>query len=78
MTDAFLIIRAGITADYITPDEARQLYDDARDIPESGLDGKLESGFGFWSLSADRTVRLVHCTVVPCEPIRRPPTRRPY
>ena len=69
MTDAYLLIRAGITADYITTDQARQLYDEARDNSESGLDGKFESGFGFWSLSTDGTVRLVRCTVIPCEPV---------
>ena len=73
MTDAaYLLIRAGITADYITADQARQLYDEARDNSESGLDGTFESGFGFWSLSADGTVRLVHCTVIPCDPIPDP------
>jgi hypothetical protein len=74
VNDAFLLIRAGITADYITLEQATRLYEDARDHPESGLDGELETGFGFWSLSEDRTMRLVHCTVIPCVPI---PTYRP-
>ena len=74
VNDAYLLIRAGITADYITADQAKQLYDEARDHPESGLDGQLDSGFGFWSLSSDGTVRLVRCTVIPCAPA---PTRRP-
>jgi hypothetical protein len=69
MNDVYLLIRAGITADYILVDQAKQLYHAARDRPESGLDGDLESGFGFWSLSADGSVRLVHCTVIPCEPV---------
>jgi len=69
VNDAYLLIRAGITADYITADQAQQLYDEALDHPESGLDGQLESGFGFWSLSSDGTVRLVRCTVIPCAPI---------
>ncbi|HZP51584.1 hypothetical protein, partial [Actinocrinis sp.] len=66
MTDTFLLTRAGITSDYITAAKAQQLYDDARARPESALDGDLETGFGFWLLSADGTVRLVRCTVTPC------------
>ena len=69
VTDAFLLSRAGITSDYITADKARQLYDDARGRPESGLEGDLETGFGFWLLSADGTVRLVRCTVTPVHPV---------
>lgn len=65
MTEFYLLSRAGITADYITAGQAQQLYDDARDRPASALEGDLESGFGFWSLSTDEQVRLVRCTVVP-------------
>lgn len=65
MTDAYLLSRAGITADRITAAEARRLYDGARDRPGSVLEGDLESGFGFWSLSADGKLRLVRCTVTP-------------
>lgn len=68
MTDTYFLSRAGITSDYITAGKARQLYDDARDRPDSGLEGDLETGFGFWLLSADGKVRLVHCTVTPLPP----------
>ena len=70
MTDAhaYLLDRAGITSDHITADKARQLYDEAHARPESALEGDLETGFGFWLLSADRTVRLVRCTVTPLPP----------
>jgi hypothetical protein len=70
VSDIYLLVRAGITADYITAAKARQLYANARDRPDAGLEGDLESGFAFWSLSADGKVRLVRCTVTPSPPRR--------
>jgi hypothetical protein len=64
MADYYLLTRAHITADYITAQYARELYDRARARPQAALTGDLETGFYFWTLS-DAGLRLVHCRVIP-------------
>jgi hypothetical protein len=64
MADYYLLTRAHITADYITAQYARELYDRARARPQTALTGDLETGFYFWTLS-DAGLRLVHCRVIP-------------
>ena len=65
MTEYYLLSRAGITADYITASQARELHDEAGARPEAGLEGDLESGFRFWSSETSERVRLVRCVVTP-------------
>jgi hypothetical protein len=64
IADCYLLTRAHITADYITAEYARELYDRASGRPGAALSGDLESGFYFWTLSATG-LRLVHCSVIP-------------
>ena len=64
MADYYLLTRARITAEYITAQYARELYDRARARPQAALTGDLETGFYFWTLS-DAGLRLIRCRVIP-------------
>ena len=65
MPDFYLLIRASITADYITASRARELYAEAEGEPLSALIGDLETGFAYWVIDPDSGLKLVHHHLVP-------------
>lgn len=65
MATEFLRMRPIAGQDRITPERARELYEAAKNDPDSGLTGTLETGFEF--STTYEGVRLVPMRVEPVE-----------
>ena len=65
MADEFLRMRPVTGHDRITPERARELYEAAKNDPDSGLIGTLQDGFEF--STTYHGVKLVPMRIEPIE-----------
>ena len=63
-SDEYLITRAHLNRERITPETARRIYDEAAAREDSELTGDVETGFAFWSEIHDG-LKLVRVRVTP-------------